>query len=102
MAPEVDDTLGWIYYRLSQPHEAIGPLSKSVEARPDNALYRYHLGMAYAKAGWPARARDELGRALSLASSFPGRDEALRARAQLETTTTTAAPAKSPSSSLQR
>ena len=45
-APEVNDTLGWIYYKRHQPKLAIPPLTESVQARPDNALYRSHLDAA--------------------------------------------------------
>ena len=48
--PEVNDTLGWIYYQRNQPKEAIAPLTEAVEARPDNPLYREHLQMARQKA----------------------------------------------------
>ena len=48
--PEVNDTLGWIYYQRNQPKDAIAPLTEAVEARPDNALYKEHLQMARQKA----------------------------------------------------
>ena len=62
-SPEVNDTLGWIYYHRNQAAEAIAPLNESVDARPDNALYRYHLAMAYLKTGATAKAREQLDRA---------------------------------------
>jgi tetratricopeptide (TPR) repeat protein len=47
--PEVNDTLGWIYYRRNQPKEAVALLTEAVDARPDNALYREHLRQAREK-----------------------------------------------------
>ena len=82
-SPEVNDTLGWIYYQRNQAAEAIAPLAESVDARPDNPLYQYHLGMAYLKTGSAAKAREHLDRALAAPVSFPGREEAARAREQL-------------------
>lgn len=45
-APEVNDTLGWVYYKRHQPKLAVPLLTASVQARPDNALYRSHLDAA--------------------------------------------------------
>ena len=47
--PEVNDTLGWIYYQRNQPKEAVALLSEAVDARPDNVLYREHLKQAREK-----------------------------------------------------
>src|SRR5438105_5834011 len=47
-----------------------------LEARPDNPLYRYHLGYAYWKTGAVSRAREELRRALGSKDSFSARKEA--------------------------
>jgi tetratricopeptide (TPR) repeat protein len=83
-APEVNDTLGWIYYRRGQVPDAVRPLAESVDAQPENPLYRYHLAMAYWKTGSLEKAREELTRALAAPSSFDGRDEALRVKQQLD------------------
>ena len=82
-SPEVNDTLGWIYYQRNQAADAIAPLAESVDARPDNPLYRYHLAMAYLKTGSTAKAREHLDRALAASTSFSGREDAMRAREQL-------------------
>jgi hypothetical protein len=42
--------------------------------------------MAYLKTGAAAKAREHLDRALAAPASFPGRDEAARARQQLSAT----------------
>ena len=62
----------------NQPREGIAPLATSVDARPDKPLYRYHLGVAYLKAGSTAQAREELRRALASKVPFAGRAEAVQ------------------------
>src|SRR5262249_42298151 len=61
---EVDDTLGWIYYKKGLSELAIAPLKRSVSAAPDNPTYLYHLGAAYAQNGDKELARQTLERAL--------------------------------------
>jgi putative PEP-CTERM system TPR-repeat lipoprotein len=73
---EVNDTLGFIYYKRGLAPLAVSTLNVSVEKDPSNATYRYHLGLAYASAGDPARARESLTRALALKSDFGGAAEA--------------------------
>jgi tetratricopeptide (TPR) repeat protein len=72
---EVNDTLGWIYYKRGLYTLAVPALVESVEAAPRNASNRYHLGMAYAKAGDNAKARESLQQALSLNPTLPEADE---------------------------
>jgi putative PEP-CTERM system TPR-repeat lipoprotein len=65
--PEVDDTLGWVYYKKDLPTVAVASLEESVKKKPGSGTTLYHLGMAYAKAGGrDAQARDALERALKL------------------------------------
>jgi Flp pilus assembly protein TadD len=78
-APEVLDTLGWVYYKNNQPALAVPPLVRAVQKAPDNPLYRYHLGLAYEKAGDMIQSRQSLTKALDLRSDFAGADEARRA-----------------------
>ena len=63
---EVDDTLGWVYYKKDLASLAIPPLEESLKKRPDNPNALYHLGMTYAKIGDKAKSRDALERALKL------------------------------------
>jgi tetratricopeptide (TPR) repeat protein len=74
--PQVSDTLGFIYYKKDLLSLAISTLKKSAEKDSGNALYQYHLGLAYAKAGDAARARPLLTRALALKPDFDGAREA--------------------------
>lgn len=69
---EVDDTLGWIYYKKNMPTRAIESLENSTLKQPTNPLYAYHLGLAYHKNGDAAQARKELERALRLKPDFDG------------------------------
>ena len=74
--PEVNDTLGWIYYKKNLPKLAIDALEQSVRKDTANPLYQFHLGLAYARHGEPAKSRAALERALAIDSRFPGADEA--------------------------
>ena len=73
---EVGDTLGYIYYKKHLAPLAISTLTVSAEKDPDNAVYQYHLGLAYAGAGDAKRAKQLLARALELKSDFSGAQEA--------------------------
>jgi len=89
------DTLGWVYYKKGLHAAAVEQLqravSKSVAMKGDNALYRFHLGMALAGANRKADARRELDAALRLAEQEAARgakpfayaDEARRTLASL-------------------
>ncbi|MBM3777541.1 MAG: tetratricopeptide repeat protein [Acidimicrobiia bacterium] len=73
---DVNDTLGWVYLRRGLPDLAIRPIRTAVEKVPTNPVYRYHLGLAYAKAGDTERARASLTEALELGTDFPEADAA--------------------------
>ncbi len=77
------DTLGWVYYKKGLYDSAIGEFSDSLAKIPDNAAVIYHLGMAYYKKGDTARAREQLEKALSLQTDFPGSEEAKKVLAEL-------------------
>jgi Flp pilus assembly protein TadD len=81
--PEVDDTLGYIYYLKDLPELAVRPLLQSAQADPRNPMPQYHLGLAYAKIGNTSRAREALERALALKPEFQGSDEARKILAAL-------------------
>jgi tetratricopeptide (TPR) repeat protein len=73
---EVNDTLGFVYYRKNMAALAVSTLKASVAKDPANAIYEYHLGLAYAQAGDKASARRSLTRALQLKTDFAGAKEA--------------------------
>jgi Flp pilus assembly protein TadD len=64
--PDVNDTLGWVYYKLGMHMQAISPLLQSTRINPNKAIYHYHLGLAYEGAGERDKARASLERAVSL------------------------------------
>jgi Flp pilus assembly protein TadD len=80
----VSDTLGWIYYKKDRAQQAISPLRNSVAKEPQNPVYHFHLGLAYAKAGEGAKARVALEQALKLKPDFAGADEARRTLAAVK------------------
>ena len=65
------DTLGWVFYKKGLYQPAVEQLQKAVRLASarggDNALYRYHLGLALAGAGRRQEARRELTTAQTLA-----------------------------------
>jgi tetratricopeptide (TPR) repeat protein len=75
---EVDDTLGWVYYKKGLSTLAIAAFKQSTAAAPNNATYLYHLGLAYAQNGEKPRARETLERALRVGGAFDGADDARR------------------------
>src|SRR6185436_4730420 len=48
---EVDDTLGWIYYKKGLYSQAIDSLRISTQKQPNNPSYNYHLAAALIKSG---------------------------------------------------
>ncbi len=81
--PEVIDTLGWIYYKKDLVPLAMPNLERSVQKSPSNPIYLYHLGMAYARQGEDAKARQSLDRALKIQPDFDGSNEARKALTRL-------------------
>jgi putative PEP-CTERM system TPR-repeat lipoprotein len=75
-SPEVSDTLGWVYYKKGQAALAIAALKEAVAQQPQNAVYHYHLGLAYAKSGAKVQARNSLEQALKISPTFEGADDA--------------------------
>jgi tetratricopeptide (TPR) repeat protein len=82
--PDVNDTLGWVYYKRDLASLAIPPLEQSVASSPSNPLYRYHLGLAYLKAGNKTKARAALEQALKLQPNFEGAADARKALGGIE------------------
>jgi tetratricopeptide (TPR) repeat protein len=82
-APEVLDTLGWVYLKKNLPSEAVPFFEKSVAKDAKNAGYSYHLGLAYARAGMKEKAREALERALQQNPQFDGADDARKTLADL-------------------
>ncbi|MGC2248332.1 MAG: tetratricopeptide repeat protein, partial [Terriglobales bacterium] len=64
--PSSADTLGWALYQKHVYRSAIGLFQEAVKKEPENAVYLYHLGMAYAKNGQPSLAKQQLDRVARL------------------------------------
>ena len=78
MCPQVNDTLGWIYYKKDLAALAIHPLQLSVDKAPKNPTYRYHLGLAYAKVGNTVKAREAFDEVLKQKPDFREAEDARR------------------------
>jgi len=71
--PAYCDTLGWILYRKGVYNAAIPYLQRasSSNAGKDNVLWKYHLAMAYSKAGDALRGKATLAAAMKLNPNLP-------------------------------
>ena len=72
---EVSDTLGWIYLKKNLTDNAIDIFKDLVNKVPLQAVYRYHLGMAYSQKGDKTRALKELQDALKFNPTKTDRDK---------------------------
>ncbi|MEI6668149.1 MAG: tetratricopeptide repeat protein [Acidobacteriota bacterium] len=77
-SPEVDDTLGWVYFKKGLYPLAINAFNDALAKMPANPGYHYRLGLAYAKNHDPKRAREALTQALKLDPKFPQAADARR------------------------
>lgn len=78
------DTLGWASYRVGKIAEAAKLLEEVVAQAPDQAIFRYHLGMSYLALHNKEQARKELQSVLALSQGNNSAD-AERAQAALNT-----------------
>jgi tetratricopeptide (TPR) repeat protein len=69
------DTLGWAFYHKQVYTSAINLFKEAVKKEPDNALFNYHLGLAYAKSGQAALAKQQLDRVVRIKPNFPDVDK---------------------------
>jgi tetratricopeptide (TPR) repeat protein len=77
--PNAADTLGWAFYHKHVYTSAINLFKEAVKKDPDNALFNYHLGLAYAKSGQAALAKQQLDRVVKIKPNFPDVEELRRA-----------------------
>jgi Flp pilus assembly protein TadD len=82
--PNSADTLGWAFYHKAVYGSAITLFKEAVKKEPDNPLFNYHLGLAYAKSGQEALARQQLDRVVKIKPNYPDVDELRRAIAQVK------------------
>ncbi len=80
--PAILDVAGWIALQADNKQtartKAIEYLEKAVRRAPGEALYKYHLGMAYVAKGDTRSARRVLQQALNLSDQFEGVEDARR------------------------
>jgi tetratricopeptide (TPR) repeat protein len=69
--PALADTLGWILYRRGVYGAAVTHLERAASHQNADAVSKYHLAMAYAKAGDPKRGRVTLEAALKINPNLP-------------------------------
>jgi tetratricopeptide (TPR) repeat protein len=72
---EVSDTLGWIYLKKNLTDNALDIFKDLVNKVPAQAVFRYHLGMAYSQKGDKTRALKELQDALKYSPTKGDRDK---------------------------
>jgi tetratricopeptide (TPR) repeat protein len=80
--PNSADTMGWAFYHKQVYTSAITLFKEAVKKEPDNALFNYHLGLAYAKSGQAGLARQQLERVVKIKPNFPKVEELRRAVAE--------------------
>jgi putative PEP-CTERM system TPR-repeat lipoprotein len=81
-SPDVDDTLGWVYYKKGLYTLAISAFRDALTKTPANPSFHYRLGLAYLKNSDPKRASESFTQALKLDPKFP---QAADARKALDT-----------------
>ncbi|MGB9265045.1 MAG: tetratricopeptide repeat protein [Terriglobales bacterium] len=82
--PNTADTLGWAFYHKKVYGSAITLFKEALKQQPDNPLFNFHLGLAYAKSNQGAQARQQLDRVMKLKPNFPDVDQLRQALAQVK------------------
>ena len=67
--PNVNDSLGWVYYRQGIYASAVPLLEAAVAKNSQNAIFQFHLGLVYLAAGQPTQGHVSLQAALNLGLS---------------------------------
>jgi tetratricopeptide (TPR) repeat protein len=81
--PNVNDTLGWIYYRKNLASQALTFLETAARISPNEPSHQLHLGLAYTQTGDWVKARAALNRALALKPDLGQLPEAKKALATI-------------------
>jgi len=75
-APQIMDTLGWVYYHSESYERALSLFTKAVDLAPGDPLLHYHLGLTQTRQGDVLAARTSLAKALELDPNFSEADKA--------------------------
>jgi len=78
--PNTADTLAWAYVSKGAYGSAIDLLQEAVRVNPNNATYRYHLGVAFQRNKEQPQAKEQLEKALQL---NPPQEQAVEIRKAL-------------------
>ena len=81
---DVNDTLGWVYYKRNLPGLALDPFEQNVRSNPSNPIYQYHLALTYLKLGNIDKAGAAFEKALKLQPNFEGAADARKALASIQ------------------
>lgn len=82
-APEITDTVGWVYYKKELPSIAIPLFQQAARKDPNNPIYQYHLGLAQLKNGERLKARMTLEQVLKDSPNAPHAEAARKALASM-------------------
>ena len=80
-APDIADTLGWIYIKKNLSDDAVRVYKDLVAKDPTNAIFHYHFGMALLQKGDRPSARMELEKAIQ---NKPSKDDDVKIRELLQ------------------
>lgn len=81
----VQDTLGWIQYKMGNLDQAYADIKKALEDLPDNSSLNYHMGVVLDRQGKPEESRLYLEKALAEETDFLGADTARKILAKYKT-----------------
>ena len=81
---QINDTLGWIYYKKDMKPQAVTYLEEATKQEPANATIHYRLGLAYLKQGNRRAAKLSILEALKLDPNFSGADDAKKTLATIK------------------
>jgi Flp pilus assembly protein TadD len=81
---QVNDTLGWLYYKKGFASQAVLFLEEASKQGPPNPGTQYRLGLAYLKNGDKKNARASLEQALKLNPEFEGAADARKTLAGIK------------------
>jgi Flp pilus assembly protein TadD len=73
--PEFADTLGWVQYLAGEIPDSLATLGDAVRMKPNDASFRYHLGMAQSRSNRTQEALANLEKALHLNPNLPEASE---------------------------
>jgi len=82
-APQIADTLGWVYYRKGLAQLAVPMFQQAVVKLPKSATYRYHLALAYRAMGDRKKAREAFTEVIATSPESREAGEARRALSAL-------------------